>query len=425
MKISVIGMGYAGVVTAACLSELGHEVTGYDIDSQRINSLNSFNPQIFEPGLDKLIEKNCNLKRLTFQHIDDSDLNLGEISIITVGTPSDPNGSPNLEYIWKSVEWTTKHLKDNAVLLMRSTVQPGTGDLIESKFCEHQSINYISCPEFLREGEAVKDFFTPDRIIIGGNNSNAVEKVVQMHSGIDSPIIKTKIITAEMIKFASNAFLATKISFINEIANLCEKTGIDVEDISIGIGLDKRIGSRFLRAGPAYGGSCFPKDTKAIVTTADKFKTNLSVIKSVIKSNTLRSKLLLKKVDEILNNKIKNKKICFLGVTFKANTDDMRDSSSLEMIPFLSKKGAKIKYYDPTGLKKEFNKLKNVSFSNSIHDAVKGADLVILHTEWNDFKSINFKKLHPSKNLKIYDMRNIYSPLKVKSQGFKYFGIGR
>ena len=230
---------------------------------------------------------------------------------------------------------------------------------------------------------------------------------------------------AELTKYAANAFLATKITIINEIANLCEQTGINVEDVSIGIGLDKRIGSRFLRAGPAYGGSCFPKDTKAIVATADKFKINLSVIKSVIKSNGLRSKLLLKKVNEILVNKIKNKNISFLGVTFKANTDDMRDSSSLEMIPFLSKKGAKIKYYDPTGLKKEFNKLKNVSFSNSIYDAVKGADLVILHTEWNDFKSINFKKLHPSKNLKIYDMRNIYSPLKVKSQGFKYFGIGR
>jgi len=230
---------------------------------------------------------------------------------------------------------------------------------------------------------------------------------------------------SELIKYASNAFLATKITFINEIANLCEKTNIDVEDISIGVGLDKRIGSRFLRAGPAYGGSCFPKDTKAIITTADKFKINLSVIKSVIKSNSLRSKLLLKKVNEILNNKIRNKKICFLGVTFKANTDDMRDSSSLEMIPFLSKKGAKIKYYDPTGFKKVFSKLKNVSFSNSINDAVKQADLVILHTEWNDFKSINFKKIHPSKNLKIYDMRNIYSPSKVKSQGYKYFGIGR
>ncbi len=228
-----------------------------------------------------------------------------------------------------------------------------------------------------------------------------------------------------MIKYASNAFLATKITYINEIANLCEKTEIDVEDISIGIGLDERIGSRFLRAGPAYGGSCFPKDTKAIIATADKFKTDLSVIKSVIKSNSLRSKLLLKKVSEILNKKIKNKKICFLGVTFKANTDDMRDSSSLEMIPYLSKNGAKIKYYDPSGAKKEFDKIKNVTFSDSINHAVKESDLVILHTEWNDFKSINFKKLSKSKNLKIYDMRNILSRNKIKAQGFKYFGIGR
>ena len=222
-----------------------------------------------------------------------------------------------------------------------------------------------------------------------------------------------------------HAFLATKITFINEIANLCEKIGSDVEDISIGIGLDKRIGSRFLRAGPAYGGSCFPKDTKAIINTADKFKTDLSVIKSVIKSNSLRSKLLQKKVSEILNKKIKNKKICFLGVTFKANTDDMRDSSSLEMIPYLSKNGAKIKYYDPTGIKKEFDKVKNVTFSNSINDAVKDSDLVILHTDWNDFKSINFNKFSISKNLKIYDMRNIFSLNEIKAQGFKYFGIGR
>ena len=189
--------------------------------------------------------------------------------------------------------------------------------------------------------------------------------------------------------------------------------------------MDKRIGSRFLRAGPAYGGSCFPKDTKAIVATAKKFKTNLSVIKSVIKSNSLRSKILLKKVSEILNNNINKKKICFLGVTFKANTDDMRDSSSLQMIPYLSKKGAKVKYYDPTGFKKEFKNNKNVTFSNSISDAIKGSDLVILHTDWNDFKSINFKKLSIKNKPKIYDMRNIFSAKKIESQGFKYFGIGR
>jgi UDPglucose 6-dehydrogenase len=237
--------------------------------------------------------------------------------------------------------------------------------------------------------------------------------------------INTSRRAAELIKYASNAFLATKITFINEIANLCEKTGINVEDISIGMGLDKRIGSRFLRAGPAYGGSCFPKDTKAIISTADKFKINLSVIKSVIRSNENRSNILLKRVYEILKNRVKSKKITFLGVTFKANTDDMRDSSSLLMIPSLSKKGALIKYYDPTGNKKEFNKYKNVSYENSIKRSIEGADLVIIHTEWNDFKSINFKNLIKGKKPIIYDMRNIYSEQKINSQGLKYFSVGR
>ena len=337
----------------------------------------------------------------------------------------------DLSQIYSVSKEISKSINKFKIIITKSTVPVTTGDEIEkilSKKVNKNKFSVISNPEFLREGEAIRDFIYPDRVVIGANDKKSAKILRNLYSPLISKgakFISTNRRAAELIKYASNAFLATKITFINEIANLCEKTDIDVEDISIGIGLDKRIGSRFLRAGPAYGGSCFPKDTKAIVTTADKFKINLSVIKSVIKSNSLRSKLLLKKVNEILNNKIRNKKICFLGVTFKANTDDMRDSSSLEMIPFLSKKGAKIKYYDPTGFKKVFSKLKNVSFSNSINDAVKQADLVILHTEWNDFKSINFKKLHPSKNLRIYDMRNIYSPSKVKSQGYKYFGIGR
>ena len=229
---------------------------------------------------------------------------------------------------------------------------------------------------------------------------------------------------AELIKYASNAFLATKITFINELANLCEKINVNVEDISIGMGLDDRIGSRFLRAGPAYGGSCFPKDTKAITATADKFKTNLTVIKSVIKSNENRSLLMLKRVFDILKNKIKNKNICFLGVTFKANTDDMRDSSSLSMIPALIKKGAKINYFDPTGEKLNFKKFKNVVFSNNIKDAIKKSDLIIIHTEWNDFKTINFKKDVKNKKFSIFDMRNIYSPNKMKDLKIRYFSIG-
>ena len=218
--------------------------------------------------------------------------------------------------------------------------------------------------------------------------------------------------------------MATKITFINELANLCEKINVNIEDVSIGMGLDKRIGGRFLRAGPAYGGSCFPKDTKSIAILADKFKINLSVIKSVIKSNENRSSILLKRVFNILNNKVKNKKICFLGVTFKANTDDMRDSSCLTMIPYLTKKGALVNYFDPTGEKKELKKLKNVNYSKDINSAIKKSDLIIVHTEWNDFKSINFKKIAQSKKFAIFDMRNIYSPIKMKEQKIKYFSIG-
>ena len=432
MKLCMIGTGYVGLVSGVCFSDLGNDVICVDKDQDKINNLQKGIIPIYEPGLEELVLKNYKNKKLKFSTDLENSIKKSDIVFICVGTPTKKNGiGADLSQIYSVSKEISKSINKFKIIITKSTVPVTTGDEIEKillKKVNKNKFSVISNPEFLREGEAIRDFIYPDRVVVGANDKKSANILKNLYSPLISKgakFISTNRRAAELIKYASNAFLATKITFINEIANLCEKTGIDVEDISIGIGLDKRIGSRFLRAGPAYGGSCFPKDTKAIVTTADKFKTNLSVIKSVIKSNELRSKLLLKKVNEILSNKIKNKKICFLGVTFKANTDDMRDSSSLEMIPFLSKKGAKIKYYDPTGLKKEFNKLKNVSFSNSINDAVKGADLVILHTEWNDFKSINFKKLHPSKNLKIYDMRNIYSPLKIKSQGFKYFGIGR
>jgi UDPglucose 6-dehydrogenase len=432
MKLCMIGTGYVGLVSGACFSDLGNDVICVDKDQDKINNLQKGIIPIYEPGLEELVLKNYKNKKLKFSTDLENSIKKSDIVFICVGTPTKKNSiGADLSQIYSVSKEISKSINKFKIIITKSTVPVTTGDEIEKILLKKVSKNkfsVVSNPEFLREGEAIRDFIYPDRVVVGANDKKSTNILKSLYSPLISKgakFISTNRRASELIKYTSNAFLATKITFINEIANLCEKTGIDVEDISIGIGLDKRIGSRFLRAGPAYGGSCFPKDTKAIVTTADKFKTNLSVIKSVIKSNTLRSKLLLKKVNEILNNKIKNKKICFLGVTFKANTDDMRDSSSLEMIPFLSKKGAKIKYYDPTGLKKEFNKLKNVSFSNSIYEAVKGVDLVILHTEWNDFKSINFKKLHPSKNLKIYDMRNIYSPLKVKSQGFKYFGIGR
>ncbi|MDC1128762.1 UDP-glucose/GDP-mannose dehydrogenase family protein [Candidatus Pelagibacter sp.] len=432
MKICMIGTGYVGLVSGVCFSDLGNDVICVDKDQNKINNLKQGIIPIYEPGLEELVLKNYKNKRLNFSTDLNNSIKKSDIVFICVGTPTKKNGTgADLGQIYSVAKEISSSINRFKIIITKSTVPVTTGDEIEkiiSKKINKKKFSVVSNPEFLREGEAIRDFIYPDRIVIGANDKKSSRILRNLYSPLISKgakFISTKRRAAELIKYAANAFLATKITFINEIANLCEKTDIDVEEISIGIGLDKRIGSRFLRAGPAYGGSCFPKDTKAIVTTADKFKINLSVIKSVINSNSSRSKLLLNKVKVILNNKIRNKKICFLGVTFKANTDDMRDSSSLEMIPFLSKKGAKIKYYDPTGFKKEFNKLKNVNFKNSIKDAVKEADLVILHTEWNDFKSINFKKMYPSKNLKIYDMRNIYSPSKIKSQGFKYFGIGR
>ena len=432
MKLCMIGTGYVGLVSGVCFSDLGNDVICVDKDKRKINGLKKGIIPIYEPGLKELVLKNYNNKRLKFSTDLEDSIKKSDVIFLCVGTPTKKNSNgADLSQIFSAVKEISKSINKFKIIITKSTVPVTTGDEIEkilSKKVKKNKFSVVSNPEFLREGEAIRDFVYPDRVVIGSNDKKSKMILKNLYAPLISKgakFISTNRRAAELIKYAANAFLATKITFINEIANLCEKTNIDVEDISIGIGLDKRIGSRFLRAGPAYGGSCFPKDTKAIINTADKYRTDLSVIKSVIKSNSLRSKLLLKKISQILNQRIKNKKICFLGVTFKANTDDMRDSSSLEMIPYLSKNGAKIKYYDPTGIKKEFDKIKNVSFSKSISYAVKDSDLVILHTEWNDFKSINFKKLSTSKNLKIYDMRNIFSPDKIKAQGFKYFGIGR
>ena len=432
MKLCMIGTGYVGLVSGVCFSDLGNDVICVDKDLKKINNLKKGIVPIYEPGLEELVLKNYKNKRLNFSTNLKESVKKSDIVFICVGTPTKKNSnSADLSQVYAAAKEISKSIKKFKIIINKSTVPVTTGDEIEkiiSKKVNKKFFSVVSNPEFLREGEAIRDFIYPDRVVVGSNDSKSQRILKSLYSPLISKgakFLSTKRRAAELIKYASNAFLATKITFINEISNLCEKTGIDIEDISIGIGLDKRIGSRFLRAGPAYGGSCFPKDTKALVSTADKFKTNLSVVKSVIRSNDLRSDLLSKRVNLILNNKIKNKVVSFLGVTFKANTDDMRDSSSLKLIPFLSKKGAKIKYYDPTGLKKEFKKLKNVEFSNSIKESIKGSDIVIIHTEWNDFKSINFKKFSKNKKLIIYDMRNIYSPNKIKKLGFKYFGIGR
>ena len=432
MKLCMIGTGYVGLVSGVCFSDLGNEVICVDRDKDKINSLKKGIIPIYEPGLSELVIKNYKNKRLTFSSDLKASIKNSDIIFICVGTPTKKGGSSaDLSQIYNVAKELSSSINKFKIIITKSTVPVTTGDEIErilSKKNSKKKFVVVSNPEFLREGEAIRDFIYPDRIIIGSNDIKSNRTLKNLYAPLISKgatYFHTSRRAAELIKYASNSFLATKITFINEMANLCEKTGINIEDISIGIGLDKRIGGRFLRAGPAYGGSCFPKDTKAIISTADKFKTNLSVIRSVVKSNKNRSNILLNRVYKILKNKINNKKISFLGVTFKANTDDMRDSSSLTMIPALSKKGAIIKYFDPTGYKKEFKKIKNVSFESSIKKSLEGADLVIIHTEWNDFKSLNFKKYIKRKKFIIYDMRNIYSPAKLKSQGFNYFSIGR
>ena len=432
MKLCMIGTGYVGLVSGVCFADLGNDVICVDKDIKKINSLTKGNIPIYEPGLSELVVKNYKNKRLSFSTDLKKSIKESDIIFICVGTPTKKNSnSADLSQIYEVAKLISKSINKFKIIITKSTVPVTTGDEIEKILLKRNSkkkFSVLSNPEFLREGEAIRDFIYPDRIVVGSNDKKANRIMKNLYSPLISKgaqYLSTSRRAAELIKYASNSFLATKITFINEIANLCEKTGINVEDISIGMGLDKRIGSRFLRAGPGYGGSCFPKDTKAITSTADKFKTNLSVIKSVIKSNENRSNLLLNRVYEILNKKIKNKKITFLGVTFKANTDDMRDSSSLSMIPALAKKGAKIKYFDPTGYKKEFSKIKNVYNANTIKESLDSSDLVIIHTEWNDFKSINFSNLVKSKKLIIFDMRNIYSPEKIRKQGFKYHSIGR
>jgi len=431
MKLCMIGTGYVGLVSGVCFSDLGNEVICVDRDQKKVENLKKGIIPIYEPGLDELVLKNYKNNRLKFSTNLKESISKSDIIFICVGTPTKKNSiSADLSQIYNVAKEIGGTISKFKIIITKSTVPVTTGDEIEkiiSKKVSKKLFSVVSNPEFLREGEAIRDFTYPDRVVIGTNDKKSNKILKNLYSPLISKgakYLNTSRRAAELIKYASNAFLATKITFINELANLCEKIDVNIEDISIGMGLDKRIGGRFLRAGPAYGGSCFPKDTKAITATADNFKIDLSIIKSVIKSNDNRSSLLLKRVTNLLKNKVKNKKICFLGVTFKANTDDMRDSSCLSMIPFLIKQGAKINYYDPTGEKDNFIKFKNVTFSKNISNAIKDSDLIIIHTEWNDFKSINFKKEVKNKKFIIFDMRNIYSPIKMKELKIKYFSIG-
>jgi UDPglucose 6-dehydrogenase len=434
MKICFIGTGYVGLVSGVCFSDLGNNVICIDKDIEKLTQLENGDIPIFEPGLSELVRKNLDAGRLSFSDDLIGSIKKSDIVFIAVGTPTAKDGvSADLSQVFSVVKLISKGIKSHKIIVTKSTVPIGTGDKIEkilNKNKKKRLFTIISNPEFLREGEAIKDFKYPDRVVIGTNDKRVIKILNELYLPIinkGAAFVSCSRRAAELIKYASNAFLATKISFINEIANLCEKVHVNIDDVSVGIGLDKRIGSRFLRAGPAYGGSCFPKDTKALAKVGKNYNSPLSIVNSVINFNEKRKKDIENNIYKILHNKIKNKKICFLGVTFKANTDDLRDSSAINLIFKFIKKGAKINYYEPTGSKEILDKHNNVKYFNDLYLAVKKVDLIIIHTEWDELKNLNFSKIkNNNKKVIIYDLRNLYNSKSfINKNNISYYSIGR
>jgi UDPglucose 6-dehydrogenase len=434
MKICFVGTGYVGLVSGVCFSDLGNSVICIDKDKEKLARLENGDIPIFEPGLSELVRKNLEAGRLSFSDDLIGSIKKSDIVFIAVGTPTAKDGvSADLSQVFSVARLISKRVKSHKIIVTKSTVPIGTGDKIEKILNKNKKkglFTIISNPEFLREGEAIKDFKYPDRVVIGAND----RRVIKIFNELYRPIINKGAAfvscsrrAAELIKYASNAFLATKISFINEIANLCEKVNVNIDDVALGIGLDKRIGSRFLRAGPAYGGSCFPKDTKALAKVGKNYNSPLSIINSVINFNEKRKEDIENNIYKILRHKIKNKIICFLGVTFKANTDDLRDSSAINLISKFIKRGAKINYYEPTGSKDVLDKHKNVKYYDDLYLAAKKVDLIIIHTEWDEFKNLNFSKIkNNNKKVIIYDLRNLYNnETFINKNNITYYSIGR
>ena len=434
MKICFVGTGYVGLVSGVCFSDLGNSVICIDKDKEKLARLENGDIPIFEPGLSELVRKNLEAGRLSFSDDLIGSIKKSDIVFIAVGTPTAKDGvSADLSQVFSVARLISKRVKSHKIIVTKSTVPIGTGDKIEKILNKNKKkglFTIISNPEFLREGEAIKDFKYPDRVVIGAND----KRVIKIFNELYRPIINKGAAfvscsrrAAELIKYASNAFLATKISFINEIANLCEKVNVNIDDVALGIGLDKRIGSRFLRAGPAYGGSCFPKDTKALAKVGKNYNSPLSIINSVINFNEKRKEDIENNIYKILRHKIKNKIICFLGVTFKANTDDLRDSSAINLISKFIKRGAKINYYEPTGSKDVLDKHKNVKYYDDLYLAAKKVDLIIIHTEWDEFKNLNFSKIkNNNKKVIIYDLRNLYNnETFINKNNITYYSIGR
>ncbi len=433
MRIAVIGSGYVGLVSGTCFAEFGVHVTCVDMDKSKIEMLNSGQVPIYEPGLDQLIKSNIEKKHLSFTTNLKDAVENADVVFIAVGTPSRRgDGHADLSYVYAAAEEIAFHLKGYTVVATKSTVPVGTGsevlEIIRSKN-PAADFDMVSNPEFLREGSAIEDFMRPDRIVIGSSSERASEVMRQLYRPLylsETPIVFTSLQTAELIKYASNAFLATKIAFINEMADICEKCDADVQDVARGMGLDKRIGKKFLNAGPGYGGSCFPKDTLAMMRTAQQFGANSAIVETVVHSNDRRKKKMSERIVAACGGTLKDKKIAVLGLTFKPNTDDMRDSPSLDIIPALQLHGAKITAFDPQGMKEARHLLENITYVDDPYQAMEEASAIVIITEWNEFRALDLDEVK-KRLLKpvIVDLRNIYLPHEMQEKGFDYISIGR
>jgi len=431
-KIAMLGVGYVGLVSGTGLADFGNEVICYDIDPTKIEKLNNGKIPIYEPGLVDLVKKNVEKGRMIFTTNLRMAVQESEVIFLAVPTPSGEDGSVDLSYVFKAVDEIAKYINNFKVIVTKSTVEVGTNDRIRERLRANKvaqdMFEVVSNPEFLREGSAVGDFMRPDRVVIGTNSEKALEIMREIYRAlylIETPIVATDIHTAEMIKYASNAFLATKISFINEIANLCELVDADVQMVAKAMGLDGRIGKKFLHAGPGYGGSCFPKDTSALTKIAEKAGMRATIVEAVMEVNKRQKMRVMEKLLKVIPD-LKNKTIGILGLAFKPNTDDVRDAPALIVIDEILKRGGQIKAYDPEAMNEMRKHFPQITYVASTEDAVKGVDALIIMTEWNEFRNLDLNYLKSvMKNPVMIDTRNIYDPIKVKAAGFIYDCIGR
>ena len=432
MHIAVIGTGYVGLVTGACFAEFGVDVTCVDVDVTKIEKLHKGIIPIYEPGLDQIVEKNVKAGRLHFTTDIKEAVEKALVVFLAVGTPPREDGTPDMSYYRQAAKDIAEAMNGYKVLVTKSTVPVGTGkwlrEFVSENLIMDTTFGVASNPEFLREGAAIQDFMRPDRVVIGSNDEEAISVMKDLYRPlylIETPVVITSLEAAELTKYAANAFLATKITFINEVANLCDAIGCDVHDVARGMGMDNRIGRKFLHPGPGYGGSCFPKDTRALTTVADQFGVETRIVDAVIEANERQRDAMIPKIEKLVGD-FQGKLIGVLGLSFKPETDDMRESPAIEIVHAMIKLGARVRAFDPVAMEESKHYINGLEYAEDEYDAITGADALVIITEWNQFRALDMEKVRELLNApKIADLRNIYEPADMRELGFEYVGVGR